>query len=612
MAQIIINEISKNYTYSTGTSSFCSVALPISASWGPAFEDPSTVGKTLDAELEETAFQHFPATQDGLEAFNATYRGPAANYRSAKDFSFYIALTLLTSGYDLDVCRVCAGAHASNKFDATISGGSGTSTGSITVRAKYPGSFGNNLMVSLSQIRGRKYWSMITYIIDANGGRTAVENLTFVFNIDDSTDNILHVDEIVSNYIDIIVDGVDTDDGVTLSADQITLAGGSDRKADTSAASMMDDAIALATTRFSLVSASDGTDYIAALTALKATNPSVAKASSIRYMEWNYNAAFYTMGILTDKLAYNNKRLISPGWDDQNFEFITGEKVARLAGISPLHAQMMDVAAMSRCMCALLDLPKSLERSGVWIDSTDPTLEGYAQKVSRYTGSNDINSDGLFTTHSALVGPWCMYRYSGTTRQNSAPPGFLTLLIQIAMLKNQSLQYEWALPTTRQHNLSIGQPDYRVPKSLLDNWQSIDGVSLNVLTQIPDMGLTLWGNSTCFEVLPATYNALQNLSTRYLLDAVRDQVYRSGIAITFQYNNQEAYSAFYASVSPLLDTMKSVGAITNYEIHISKDLNALDNVNLNSVVGVVQLWVEGAINDIKVDLVALPAGTENM
>ena len=185
-------------------------------------------------------------------------------------------------------------------------------------------------------------------------------------------------------------------------------------------------------------------------------------------------------------------------------------------------------------------------------------------------------------------------------------------MIQLAMLKNQSLQYEWAMPTTRRHNLTIGAPDYIVPKSLLDNWQNIEGVSLNVITNIPDVGMTLWGNSTAMEVQPATYNALQNLSTRYLFDAIKDLAYRCGIGITFQYNNQEAYSKFYAGVSPLLDTMLSVGAITKYEITMSKDINALDSVNLNSVIGVIKIWVEGIINDITIDLIALPAGTENM
>ena len=44
MSQITINEISQNYSYAAGNASFCSVALPITACWGPGYEDPAALG----------------------------------------------------------------------------------------------------------------------------------------------------------------------------------------------------------------------------------------------------------------------------------------------------------------------------------------------------------------------------------------------------------------------------------------------------------------------------------------------------------------------------------------------------------------------------------------
>ena len=130
------------------------------------------------------------------------------------------------------------------------------------------------------------------------------------------------------------------------------------------------------------------------------------------------------------------------------------------------------------------------------------------------------------------------------------------------------------------------------------------------MTNIPDMGVSLWGHSTLFEVPPATYQALANLSTRKLVNAVEDLVYRCGISITFRYNNDEAYSSFYAGVSPLLDTMKNVGAIDDYYITMSADINGTDRINANTVIGKIFLVVNGVVNDIYVDLIALPPGTD--
>ena len=111
-----------------------------------------------------------------------------------------------------------------------------------------------------------------------------------------------------------------------------------------------------------------------------------------------------------------------------------------------------------------------------------------------------------------------------------------------------------------------------------------------------------------FEVPVATYQALANLSTRYLVNAIENLIWKCGVAITFRYNNLESYNSFYAGVTPLLDTMKNVGAIEDYYVKMSADINGYDQVNANSVVGQVVIIVNGVVNNISVDLIALPQG----
>ena len=145
---------------------------------------------------------------------------------------------------------------------------------------------------------------------------------------------------------------------------------------------------------------------------------------------------------------------------------------------------------------------------------------------------------------------------------------------------------------------------------MLDEWQSLEGVGVNVVIILPDLGTTIWGNSTLYEVPPATYQALANLSTRYLVNAIEDTVYRAGINITFRYNNEEAYNSFYAGVTPLLDTMVNCGAIIDYYVRMSADINGLDQVNANTVIGKIYITVPGVVNDIIVDLIALPPNVD--
>lgn len=636
MASITINEISQNYSYNIGTSSFATVALPITSCWGPGCFDPKTLDVDEAEMMESVTWQQFPATQNGLESFVSTYRGPAASYRVAKDYSYQMAMTLLTAGYDVLVCRLSPG----GKAEGSITFDNGTEDRpKLAIKAKYPGTFGNSLRVVVTpvakrvlvdgELADRNYWNIVVYVVDSSGVRTAVENLVTVFELDNSTDSIPYIGELDSNFLEFsgqenLKDtySIYTPEGST-DANVSMLSGGSDKADKADVATAMNDAVAYAADRYNVSKNTDGkydnppayvTSLIARYDPEHKVEPDKASADILCYKEWCYTYACKVYELLQDKLSYNPQRIISPGWDDQNFQDIVQDSKPekQMTTISPIHRVLMETAFYSRCATALLDIPKSLLRSGVYNESTKSDEEGYAQLLARYTPSNaitDVNGS-LFATHSALFAPWGQYTYVGTSKQSTASPAFLNLMIQRAMILNQSLQYEWALPTSRKHTLRVGMMDYTVPKKLMDEWQKLEGVGVNIITRIPDLGLTCWGNSTLYEVPPATYQALSNLSTRYLVNAVENVAYKCGIAITYTYNNSQAYNSFYAGVTPILDTMKNVGAIEGYYVRMSADIDGLDQVNANSVIGKIYLLVNGVVNDITVDLIALPPSAD--
>ena len=611
MAKIVINEISQNYAYNIGTNSYATVALPITSSWGPGYFSSEAYPDTDDEDmLEACAWSRFPATQAGLEAFVSTYRGPSSNYRLVNDYSYQIAMTLISAGYDVLTCRICPGTPASAQF--VQKGVDPASAPTLTVQAKYPGTFGDSLEVYFKQVPRKLadgstqfYTNMIVYVADGSGSRTAVENKVFVFQLQNATDSILYIDEIESNFVKLSVNGTFTDSDFELECTDLTnktnkLSGGSDRLAEDAGA--MAKAIEYATARYSWVE-TDSCEYLNALATVPTTDPIIGE--NMRHREWLFNAAFKLYDMLTDKLSYNPNRIISPGWDDQDFNYlISNGGYATITPdsfvISPLHSKLMDVAYLSRCATAYIDVPRSLPRKYVYDDATQD-VTGYAQLLSqRYV------QDPLYSTHSALFAPWGQYQYVGTSRQAIASPSFQALLIQRSQILNQAAQYEWALPTNRKHNVRLGKLDYTVTKKYLDTWQSQEGVGVNAITAIPDLGLNIWGNSTLFDIPPATYQALSNLSTRLLVNAVEDVAYRCGLSITFQYNNSQAYNKFYAGCTPILDTMVNVGAIEGYRVEMGADIDGLDQINANSVIGKIYLVVNGVINDIYIDLVCLP------
>lgn len=725
MAKITINPISNNYSINVVNSNYATVALPITASWGPAFEDPASTGKDLKLALEDTVWTRFNATQTGLQNFVSTFRGPAANYRRAKDYSYYIALSLITNGYDVLVCRLCPGSRSdgefsdSTDFDALTTEPADWETNYtsyfeksgndyihvegvevpkykhiegeeapefvantyykleaneyvlldeepadwatnytsyyiqdgtqvvapnfvtdkyykegdnvLKIQAKYAGTFGNNIVVTIRKVTSgeMKYWNAIVYAVDSTNVRTSLENLVFVFDVDNATDNVLHISEIESNFITFQkYDGLTEeselvgDTGLSTDVPTIRLSGGSDT-ASQSSSSVSDILLAaqnFAKDRFKLSVKEEDLDSVEYIQQIPNATTDINVAYAIQYREWTFTYATKVLDLLKDKLTYNPNRIISP-WDDQNFyELGVADSKAHFGTISPMHIKLMDVAYNSRCATSLLDIPKSLSRDGVWNDSNKDSEEGYVQKLCRYVPAESVNQTGLFTSASALFAPWGQFTYAGTNRQAPASPSFLALMITRAMILNQANQYEWALPTIRSTNFKLSKLDYTVPEDLLMKWQSREGCRLNVITNLPEIGAGIWGNSTLFEVPPATYQALANLSTRYIFNAIQDVVYRVGIGITYQYSNANAYDRFYAGVTPILDTMSNLGALVKgadvpgrtdlddpgYIVTMSADINGLDSVNANSVIGKIVIRTAGVIEDITIDLIALP------
>lgn len=296
---------------------------------------------------------------------------------------------------------------------------------------------------------------------------------------------------------------------------------------------------------------------------------------------------------LADKLAHSPNRMIYP-WDDLRMSELSDNVSLIPTELSPTSVVMANIAANTRCATAYLDVPKDMKVSDT---------KSYAEAFSASLGG----SSSLLATNSAMFCPWGKYNYVTMSSSAEASPSFLTLLIQRSMIQNQSLQYEWMLPSSRTNTVKVSDMQYAPTTAYLNLWQAGSGASVNAIAKIPGLGTTLYGNSTLYDLPVATYQALSNLSTRLLFNAIKNRIFECGMAITFTYNNNDAYSAFYAGVTPLLDSMKNAGAIDGYRVQMSQDIDSFGTVNANSVVGKITLQVNGVINDITIDLVAIPS-----
>lgn len=512
--------------------------------------------------------------------------------------------------------------------------GSGdTNMGLIDLQAKYPGSYGNQLKVRVkvgSDNYGRKIGTV--EVFDRNGYHNnpndvvrtdqLLEMQSVVFDINAATDAQPYIsDAVFSNLGTVNIQNEETlEDGIYV----VSLLGGTDYATigngiDTSVTPIDEQIMTMVRRRFS----SDNTSFVQYIrdevgnSTVEPPVPGSAPLERIIQI-WNQQSVFDNASKmiteLTDPLSYDWDALFMGIADDQYIPISWIEKHPSVAieyEPTTTHITMLEVAANSKCGTALIGTPFGMKRG---------TYNEINGQVTQVTGAVKFMMDlsaaagPTLSTYGELVGPWCKTTLPINGANSWITPELAHLLLIINAQGVGGQNKWWMVPAGMMGTGIVHTPEYKIKKAYLDIIQNHDeGVCMNPLMQVPGKGFTCFGNSTLWDKPLGTYNALQNLSTRFLTNRVKQRIWDTALQILFKYNNENAYSHFYAGVSPLLDEMRAVGALASteanpwgYRIIMNPDIINLDRINANTVIGRVELAVTGVIDTVEVDLFLLP------
>ena len=514
------------------------------------------------------------------------------------------------------------------------SGKDGTDAGKLIIKAKYPGSFGNQLKVRVKTSfddYGRKIGTVEVFNRNGYTGNDnkiihtdqLLERVPVAFEFEAATDARPYVTEASYNYLSTVL--IENADKMTAGKTVIvSLLGGTDYATNVgegegtipSEPAIDVQIMNLAKERFESES-STFLDYlrdrVGDSTKTTAVKGSATESQIVQL--WNQQRTFQNaievIKELTDPVVYDwdavfmgigDDQYIPQSWKDEHPEIEVEYDV------TTAHLTLFQVAADSKCGMAMVGTPFGMKR-GTYLEESGYTSGAvkFKDDLSSYVGKT-------LSTFGECVGPWCKATLplNGDNAWVTPEVGHLLLMINSegvgGMLK-------WWMPPAGMLGTGIcHSPEYKVKKAYLDIIQNHEqGVCLNPLMDVPGKGFTCFGNSTLWNKPLGTYNALQNLSTRLLCNRVKQRIWDTALTILFKYNNQDAYSHFYAGVSPLLDEMLNVGALTpnaknpkGYRIVMNPDIINLDRLNANTVIGKVELAVTGVIDTVDVDLFLLP------
>lgn len=526
-------------------------------------------------------------------------------------------------GTSADVAGLSAGAAA--VIDA--------STQEVRLQAKYPGTFGNNLKVRIKcGLNGEGFKIGTVEVFDNNGYSghpneivptdQLLELVSVAFDEDAASDNRPLITEATFSNLDtprFIVTGTGAD--VSPSAyptgmKVVSLLYGTDYATEigsgADAQPITKDAILeLVAERFP--TDSQFYNYISIIASDYEQNDQDALIR-LYNQQIMYSRFYKAVGELTDPICYDWDALVQGIADDQYVpkSFLEANKDTFFMEyeVSTLVTRMIEVAANSKCGAALIGTPFGMPRgiqTGTGASAVKTGALKYKDAISQVVGP-------VYSTFGEVVGPWCKTTLALAGANSWIAPEVAHLLLIINSKGIGGQNKWWMVPAGMLGTGIVHTPEYKIKRHYLDLIQDHDeGVCLNPLMEVPGKGFTCFGNSTLWDKPLGSYNALQNLSTRFLTNRVKQRIWDTALQILFRYNNEDAYSHFYAGLSPLLDEMRAVGALTGneynpwgYRIIMNPDIVNLDRINANTVIGKVELAVTGVIDTVDVDLFLLP------
>lgn len=284
---------------------------------------------------------------------------------------------------------------------------------------------------------------------------------------------------------------------------------------------------------------------------------------------------------MTDKLLWQPKFITSGGYTDPE----TSTEVPIAKAIKELTLARQDCRG-------IIDVP-----SGTPIGE----YRDFASKVSYQQLSDSQPIPSL-----AMYGPW-QYMQIGD-EQDWMPPSyvFLTVLGNDLLRGGKAYTPKAGLLNGRIYN--IIRPEKEMGSSIVDDWQDDTQVDINPIIRMQSGDYVIAGNSTLLipDSVSGENNAFLESSADLTVIEIRRFVYNIAQELQYQYNSVNAFETFAIRVSKFLDTMRSEGAVYDYEIiDISSDasprtLSIELNVQLSPTIKNIEIFLNVNYGSIEV------------
>lgn len=233
-------------------------------------------------------------------------------------------------------------------------------------------------------------------------------------------------------------------------------------------------------------------------------------------------------------------------------------------------------------------------------DTVGNLITSDAQNASvRYT-TTDFRGRGLNSSFAAAYFPDAIIKNPFTRNTTRVPPSVAVLG---AIANNDAVAYPWNAPAgyararlTSTQNLALS-----LSRTNMDDLYS---VNINPLVSFPGEGPVVWGQKTT----QSSQSALDRISVRRLLIAIRRQIKKVGNRILFEQNKETTLERFAQLVNPILKLVQDTGGLEAYKVEINTSTTTQLDIENKTIRGKIFVVPTRTLEFLSLDFVINNAG----
>lgn len=277
---------------------------------------------------------------------------------------------------------------------------------------------------------------------------------------------------------------------------------------------------------------------------------------------------------IEDKYIYDVKFITSGGVTGETIK--TGTSGHKEIDSMKIYQNMRDLAYKRQDCLALFDVPFGQS-------------EGNKDVLNQVF---DTLSDGTALSYAAAYAPWGYMLLQSSKSYKWVAPSYIFLSTLADSIKSGS--FSWQVPAGVNRGLisNINATEFPIGESLLNTWQNDNPASINPIMNLRNYGYSIYGQRTLYSVSKSNNSyssALKEVGVRLVTIDIKKAIFNIAVGLTFEANTIHTWSEFKGQLEPYLDNIKANRGISSYQILMDSNTTTINNINNNTVVGIVRI-----------------------